>query len=77
MNKYSLEIVDNEYYRSVMYHIEDNTYVVEKDGDRWYYQSWDMGGSCLERLSDEKSNWIDKEYNRLLREKKLERICNK
>lgn len=34
-----------------------------------------MGGSCLGNLSDDVSEWIDKEYNRLLRKKKLERIC--
>jgi len=74
MNNYKLEITDNKYVR-VIFHTEKDTYVVEKENGKWYYQTWDMVGSCLGNLSDDVSEWIDKEYNRLLRKKKLERIC--
>lgn len=52
-------------------------FTIYNEDDEWFYYKYDIGGNYIQKLDNNLSNWVDEEYNKLIREKKLKRILEK
>jgi len=68
-----MKLVIDKYY--IKLYTSDNVlYNLTKHDDKWYYITHDIGGADLMSLRNDDAEFVEKEYKKQMRERKLKRI---